>query len=43
MTYKLRHILVLFFALGLGAAAMYVEMNPWLRLLVAGFLLVPII
>lgn len=43
MTYKLRHVMVLFFALGLGAAAMYVEMNPWLRLLVAAFLLVPII
>ena len=42
MIYKLRHVVVLFFALGLGAAAMYVEMNPWLRLLVAAFLLVPI-
>ncbi len=42
MIYKLRHVMVLFFALGLGAAAMYVEMNPWLRLLVAAFLLGPI-
>jgi hypothetical protein len=43
MTYKLRHIIVFFFALGLGAVAMYVEMNPLLRVLVAGFLLIPII
>lgn len=43
MTYKLRHVTVLLFALFLGAAAMYVEINPWLRILVAAFLLVPII
>ena len=43
MTYKLRHVGVLFFALFLGAAAMYVELYPWLRVLVAGFLLIPII
>ena len=43
MTYKLRHVGVLFFALFLGAAAMYVELNPWLRMLIAGFLLIPII
>jgi hypothetical protein len=34
---------VLFFALFLGAVAMYIEIAPWLRLLVAGFLLFPII
>jgi len=43
MTFKLRHLIVLLFALVLGAAAMYVEMNPWLRMLVAAFLLIPII
>ena len=43
MTLKLRHLIVLLFALVLGAAAMYVEMNPWLRMLVAALLLVPII
>ena len=43
MTFKLRHLIVLFFALVLGAAAMYVEMNPWFRILVAAFLLIPII
>jgi hypothetical protein len=43
MTYKRRHIIVFFFALGLGAVAMYVEMNLLLRVLVAGFLLIPII
>ena len=43
MTYKLRHVGVLFFALFLGAVAMYVELSPWLRVLVAGFLLIPII
>ncbi len=43
MTYKLRHVTVFFFALLLGAVAMYVDMNPWLRVLVAAFLLVPII
>jgi len=43
MTFKLRHFFVLLFALVLGAAAMYVEMNPWLRILVAALLLVPII
>jgi len=34
---------VLFFALLLGSVAMYIEIAPWLRLLVAGFLLFPII
>ncbi len=43
MTYKLRHVIVLPFALVLGAVAMYVEMNPLLRVLVAASLLMPII
>jgi hypothetical protein len=43
MTRKLRHVTVLFAALLLGAVAMYVEMDPWLRMIVAGFLLLPII
>ena len=43
MTYKLRHVIVLVFALVLGAVAMYVEMNPLLRVSVAAFLLIPII
>lgn len=43
MTLKLRHIAVLFFALFLGAVTMYVEIAPWLRVLVAALLLVPII
>ena len=43
MTLKLRHMAVLFFALFLGAVAMYVEIAPWLRVLVAGFLLFPIV
>jgi len=43
MTFKLRHLSVLVFALFLGAAAMYVEMVPWLRVLVAALLLIPII
>ncbi len=43
MTFKLRHLIVLLFALVLGAAAMYVEMNPWLRILVAALLLIPVI
>jgi hypothetical protein len=43
MTFKLRHVGVLFLALLLGATAMYVELEPWLRLLLAGFLLIPII
>ena len=43
MTYKLRHVVVLLFALVLGAVAMYVEMNPLLRVSVAAFLLIPII
>jgi len=34
---------VLFLALFLGSVAMYIEIAPWLRLLVAGFLLFPII
>ena len=43
MTYKLRHVIVLLIALVLGAVAMYVEIAPWLRVLVAGFLLFPIV
>ena len=43
MTYKLRHVIVLLFAVVLGAVAMYVEMNPLLRVSVAAFLLIPII
>lgn len=43
MIYKLRHVTVLLFALFLGAAAMYVEIDPWVRVLVAAFLLVPIV
>ena len=43
MTFKLRHVTVLFFALFLGAAAMYIDIVPWLRVLVAAFLLLPII
>jgi hypothetical protein len=43
MTLKFRHVVVLFFALFLGAVAMFVEISPWLRLVVAAFLLLPII
>ena len=43
MTIKLRYVVVLLFALFLGVAAMYIDIAPWLRTLVAGFLLVPII
>ena len=43
MTFKLRHLTVLFFALFLGAVAMYMDVLPWLRVLVAAFLLFPII
>ncbi len=43
MTYKLRHVTVLFLSLFLGAGVMYVEISPWLRVSVAAFLLVPII
>ena len=43
MSYRLRHVAVLFFALLLGAAAMFIEINPWLRVLVAACLLLPII
>lgn len=43
MTFQLRHLAVLLFALFLGAAGMYIEIQPWLRILVSGFLLVPII
>ena len=43
MTYKLRHVAVLLLSLGLGAAAMYVDMNSWYRIVVAGFLLIPIL
>jgi hypothetical protein len=43
MTFKLRHVAVLFFALFLGAVTMYIDIVPWLRVLVAAFLLLPII
>ena len=43
MTLKLRHVAVFFFALFLGVVAMYIDIAPWLRMLVAGLLLVPII
>jgi hypothetical protein len=43
MTFKLRHFFVLLFALLLGAAAMYMDIAPWIRVVVAAFLLVPII
>ena len=43
MTLKLRHVAVFLFALFLGAAAMYIDIAPWLRVLVAALLLVPII
>ena len=43
MTLKLRHVAVFFFALFLGAVAMYIDIAPWLRVLVAASLLVPII
>ena len=43
MTLKLRHVAVLFFALFLGAAAMYIDIAPWLRVLVAALLLLPIV
>lgn len=43
MTFQLRHLAVLLFALFLGAAGMYIEIQPWLRMLVSGFLLVPIV
>ena len=43
MTLKLRHVAVFFTALFLGAVAMYIEIDPWLRVVVSGFLLVPII
>ena len=43
MALKLRHVAVLFFALFLGTVAMYVDIAPWLRVLVAAFLLLPII
>ena len=43
MTLKLRHVAVFLFALFLGAVAMYIDIAPWLRVLVAALLLVPII
>ncbi len=43
MTLKLRHLAVFFFALFLGAVAMYIDIAPSLRVLVAALLLVPII
>ena len=43
MTFKLRHVVVLFLSLVLGAAAMYIDIIPWIRVLVAALLLFPII
>ena len=43
MTLKLRHVTVFITSLVLGAVAMYIEIDPWLRVVVSGFLLVPII
>ena len=43
MTYKLRHVAVLLLSLFLGAAAMFIEIAPWLRVLAAALLLLPII
>ena len=43
MTYKLRHVAVLLLSLFLGAAAMYIQIDPWLRVLTAALLLLPII
>ena len=43
MTFKLRHLIVLVFSLFLGAAAMYIDIAPWIRVLVAALLLFPII
>ena len=43
MTFKLRHLIVLFFALLLGTAAMYIDIIPWIRVLIAALLLFPII
>ncbi len=43
MTLKLRHLAVFFFALFLGVVAMYIDIAPSLRVLVAALLLVPII
>lgn len=43
MTLKLRHLTVLSAALLLGAVAMYIEIDPWLRMVIAAFLLLPII
>ncbi len=43
MTVKLRYVVVLFIALLLGAVAMYVDIAPWLRVLAAALLLIPII
>ena len=43
MTFKLRHLMVLLLALFLGAAAMYMDIMPWIRVSVAGLLLFPII
>ena len=43
MTFKLRHLTVLVLALFLGGTAMYMDIIPWVRVLVAGLLLFPII
>ena len=43
MTVKLRHLLVFIATLFLGAVTMYVPIVPWLRVMVAGLLLLPII
>ena len=43
MTLKLRHVAVLVTALLLGVVTMYIEIEPWLRVMVSGFLLLPVI
>ena len=43
MTFKLRHLVVLVLSLFLGAAAMYIDIAPWIRVLIAALLLFPII
>ncbi len=43
MTLKLRHVAMLVTALLLGVVTMYIEIEPWLRVVVSGFLLLPVI
>ena len=43
MTLKLRHVAVLVTALLLGVVTMYIEIESWLRVMVSGFLLLPVI